>query len=94
MFNLSGAINVLLLLLVRPRILLFIPPVKPVETKLELGPSAVGFPGAAKYNLILQPTAMGLEDDMGERSWEPTSEGSRKSMSLSPTSSTAKSDDI
>jgi hypothetical protein len=35
MFNLSGAINVLLLLFVRPRILLFIPPVKPVETNLE-----------------------------------------------------------
>ena len=53
-YNLSGAINVLLLLLVRPRILLFIPP-EPVETGVELGhPSTAGsatFPGVAKYNL-------------------------------------------
>ncbi|KAI0254071.1 hypothetical protein BJV78DRAFT_1296867 [Lactifluus subvellereus] len=92
MFNLSGAINVLLLLLVRPRILLFIPPVKPVETMMELGrPSTAGSLGAAKYNLSLQPTAKGLEYDLGERSWRPTS---RRSTELSPTSSTARADDI
>jgi hypothetical protein len=95
MFNLSGAINVLLLLLVRPRLLLFVPPAITVETATDPGRHSTSgsavFPTVTKYNLSLQPTAM---DDLGERSWKQTSGGSGNNMALSPTSSTAKSDDI
>ena len=37
MFNLSGAVNVLLFLIVRPQLLLFTPPEELVEPEVELG---------------------------------------------------------
>jgi len=89
LFRLSGAINVLLLLLVRPRLLLFVPPVNTVETATDPGRHSTT--GSAKYNLSLQPTAM---NELGERSWKPTSRGSGNNIALSPVNSTARSDDI
>jgi hypothetical protein len=87
MFNLSGAINVLLLLVVRPRLLLFVPPANTVETTIDPGRHSTT--GSAKYNLSLQSTAM---DDSGERSWKPTSGGSGNNIALSPISCSAKSE--
>jgi hypothetical protein len=88
-FNLSGAINVTLLLVVRPRLLLFVPP-KTSETGTELGHqcstgSVVIPPSVPKYNVSLQPTAKG---DLGERSWKSTSD-----KALPPISHMEKSDD-
>jgi hypothetical protein len=68
-FNLSGAINVLLFLIVRPQLLLFTPPEsedfsEPEEA--DLGPSTTGsaiFTEAAKYTHSPQPIEMGLVDD-------------------------------
>ena len=66
-FNLSGAINVLLFLIVRPQLLLFSPPEESEE--VELGPttgSAI-FPDTAKYNQSPQPAGMALVDDAEDR---------------------------
>jgi hypothetical protein len=87
MFNLSGAINVLLLLVVRPRLLLFVPPVTEPATE----PGSHSITSVAKYNLSLRPTAM---DDKGERSWKPTFDGSGNTMALSPISPTTSTDGI
>ncbi|KAH9014333.1 hypothetical protein EDB85DRAFT_2287593 [Lactarius pseudohatsudake] len=67
MFNLSGAINVLLFLIVRPHLLLFTPPE-------ELGESSVGLANTSTSSAILpdtidhdqspQPTRPGLMDDV------------------------------
>ena len=38
MFSLSGAINVLLFLIIRPQLLLFAPPEELVKPEVELGP--------------------------------------------------------
>ncbi|KAI0297085.1 hypothetical protein BC826DRAFT_1002120 [Russula brevipes] len=67
MFNLSGAINVLLFLIVRPQILLFAPPEQPVEAEKQLSHLNTG-------PVVLTETA-GCE-----RSPEPTGRGSRSTQ--------------
>ena len=71
-FNLSGAINVILFLTVRPQLLLFLPPEEFSEPEevVELGQPATGsaiFTDPAKYTQSPQATGVGLADD-GERS--------------------------
>ncbi|KAH9002022.1 hypothetical protein EDB86DRAFT_2827471 [Lactarius hatsudake] len=82
MFNLSGAINVLLFLIVRPRLLLFSPPEEFSEA--ELGHPTTDstiFPDTAKYSHSQQPTGMGLADDAGDGVWNPIIDGNNVALS-------------
>ncbi|KAH9083445.1 hypothetical protein EDB83DRAFT_15305 [Lactarius deliciosus] len=82
MFNMSGAVNVLLFLIVRPRLLLFSPPEEFSEA--ELGHSTTGstiFPDTAKYSHSQQPTGMGLADDAGDGAWSPMIDGNNVAQS-------------
>ena len=79
-FNLSGAINVLLLL-VRPELLLFPRPPKK-SNEPEEAPSTTGsakVTDTAIYNHSPQPTGMALVDD---EEWEPPVDGNN--IALSP----------
>jgi hypothetical protein len=67
-FNLSGAINVILFLIVRPQLLLFTPPeeLSEPEEVAELGQPATGsaiFTDSAKYTHSPQVTRTGLAGD-------------------------------
>ena len=65
MFNLSGAINVLLFLIVRPHLLLFTPPEELVKPTVQLKnptTSSVLLPDA--HNLSPQPTGAELTNDV------------------------------
>ncbi|KAH9978629.1 hypothetical protein BGW80DRAFT_687058 [Lactifluus volemus] len=74
-FQLSGAANVILLLTVRPRILLFTPPLNSTEkSKSELGRPCA--PSLAQFE---RPTEMRCVDDLEDGSWKSTSGDSRKS---------------
>lgn len=67
MFNLSGAINVLLFLIVRPHLLLFTSPEELGEPNLELAnlnTGSVTFPDMANYEHSPQPTGTGVLDDV------------------------------
>ena len=67
MFNLSGAINVLLFLIVRPHLLLFTPPEELSEPEVELNDSNTGFatlPDMVKCEHSPQPTETGFMDDV------------------------------
>jgi len=92
-YNLSGAINVLLFLIVRPHLLLFFPPEESREPEAaELGQPATGsaiFTDMPKYHHSPQPTGMGLVDD-GE--WEPPLGGNN--IALSRIESSPRSDII
>ncbi|KAH9978625.1 hypothetical protein BGW80DRAFT_1455397 [Lactifluus volemus] len=85
MLNLSGAINVLLLLVVRPRLLLFVPPAKlyTVGTRVESSrpATAPSISNGSKDDQSLSPTVI---DDLEGRSWEPPSECPTNSFGLSP----------
>jgi hypothetical protein len=69
-FNLSGAINVLLFLTIRPRLLLFSPPDVCRDLKgTKLRQPATGSAGLAdtsKYDLSPQSTGKELADDVGD----------------------------
>ncbi|KAF8274486.1 hypothetical protein EI94DRAFT_1696019 [Lactarius quietus] len=90
-FNLSGAINVLLFLIVRPQLLLFFPPEENSEPDVAgLGQRATGsalFANTPNDNHSPQPTGMGLVDD-GE--WEPSLDGNN--IALSPIESNPRLD--
>jgi hypothetical protein len=67
MLNLSGAINALLFLIVRPHLLLFTPPEELGETNVELANLNTGsamFPDVVKYEQSPQPTGTGVMDDV------------------------------
>ena len=67
MFNLSGAINVLLFLIVRPHLLLFTPPEELGEPEVELTNSSNGFArlsDTVKYEQRSQPTGTRVMDDV------------------------------
>ena len=68
MFNLSGAINVLLFLNLRPHLLLFTPLEELGESKVELTNLSIDsaiFPAdMVNYNHSPQPTGTGLVDDV------------------------------
>jgi len=87
MFNLSGAINVLLFLLVRPQLLLFPRPEGLAEPDMELVPqctSSAILSDIAKFQHSPEPTSASLMVD----------EGSRNSVVQSRVSSRRLSDDI
>jgi len=94
MFNLSGAINVLLFLIVRPQLLLFSPPEEFSETEIELGHSSTNIPDTPKYNHSPQSIGMGLMKDVGDGVWDPTLEGFGNSVAPSRVNSRLRSDDI
>jgi hypothetical protein len=87
MFNLSGAINVLLFLTVRHQLLLFPRPENLVESDIELAPpqgtSPAVFSDIAKFQHSPEPTSAALLD-----------EGSRNSAAQSRVGSRRISDDI
>ncbi|KAI9463564.1 hypothetical protein BJY52DRAFT_921148 [Lactarius psammicola] len=95
MYNLSGAINVLLFLIVRPQLLLFSPPEEFREPEvLELGhrttrPAIVL--DTAIYSQSPQQSGMRL-DDAGYKVWNPTPDSN--SVALSRIDSRRRSDDI
>jgi len=72
MFNLSGAINVLIFLIARPELLLFPAPREWSEPEVELGRSSTTgsaiFPDTAQYNYSPQPTGI---EDAGEKVISP-----------------------
>ena len=71
MFNLSGAVNVLLFLLVRPQLLLFPRPGKFSEPEMELAPQYAGptiFTDIAKFQHSPEPISAALAVDEGPRS--------------------------
>jgi hypothetical protein len=79
MFNLSGAINVVLFLIVRPELLLFGPPERADESEAQMpqlitGPIIV--PDTAQFNHSPETTGIGGMDGSEERSWNFTFEGS------------------
>jgi len=81
MFNLSGAINVLLFLIIRPQLLLFAPPEQPVGPETQpsrLDTDSVVPLDTARYDRKPELTRMELVSDLGERSWK----GSRDSVAL------------
>jgi hypothetical protein len=68
-FNLSGAINVLLFLIVRPQLLLFLPPEEYSESGIEVAQpstSSAISSDMAKYEPGVQLTVMGLMEDVGD----------------------------
>ncbi|KAI0266782.1 hypothetical protein BC834DRAFT_954142 [Gloeopeniophorella convolvens] len=97
MFNLSGAINVLLLLIIRPQLLLFTPPEVFVESEADLTHpirDSAMFLGSAMYDQSPQPTAGGLGNDTTEQGWNPNLEESRNSVSLTHVSSRQRSEEM
>ncbi|KAH9014334.1 hypothetical protein EDB85DRAFT_2157473 [Lactarius pseudohatsudake] len=67
MFNLSGALNVLLFLIVRPDLLLFTPPEELGESSVEIvnpSISSAKFPDMIEHNQSPQPTRLGLMNEV------------------------------
>ena len=95
-FSLSGAINVLLFLTIRPQLLLFSNPEECVELEvIELDYPTSGsaiLPDTAKYNHSPQSVKLELMDDGRGRPWD-SSVGSN-SVTLSRIDSSPKLDDI
>jgi hypothetical protein len=86
MFYLSGAINALLFLTIRPGLLLFPRPEQLPEPEMELAPQGTGpaiISDTAKFQYSLEPTSAALGDG-----------GSRDNASPSDINSRGISDDI
>ena len=87
MFYLSGAVNVLLFLLIRPGLLLFPRPMQLDEQEIELAPQGdagpANFSNTPKFEQIPEPIAVA-----------PRDEGSRDGASPSHVNSRRISDDI
>ena len=95
MFNLSGAMNVLLFLIVRPDLLLFYPPEEFSGSEIELRHASTIFPDAAKYHHNPQPTGTGFAEDVGNRVRNPALKRSGSShIALSHVNSGPSLDDI
>ncbi|KAF8271052.1 hypothetical protein EI94DRAFT_1721231 [Lactarius quietus] len=86
-FNLSGAINVLLFLTIRPQLLLFSPPDEFSEPeRTELPQPATGSAvctDTPRYHHSPQPTGIGLADDMGDKVSNSTLQGRENIIALS-----------
>ncbi|KAF8274448.1 hypothetical protein EI94DRAFT_1713448 [Lactarius quietus] len=97
LFNFSGAINVLLFLVVRPELLLFSPPEEFSEPGVEpIHPttSSATFSDTAIYDPGEQPIRMELVVDVGDRDCNPTLHGSGNFVVPSRAHSRPRSDDI
>jgi hypothetical protein len=67
MLNLSGAIDALLFLIVRPHLLLFTPPEELGEPNVELAKLNTGsaiYPDMVNYEQSLEPTGTGVMDNL------------------------------
>jgi len=93
MLNLSGAINVVLFLIITPKLLLFAPPEVPTELETEMShlktdpairPDTVQY----QYQHSPETTRVGVVDELEERSWNFTFESFRDSGALFRTGST------
>jgi len=85
MLNLSGAINVVLFLIIRPKLLLFTPPEMPTELEIQtshlrMGPAIL--PDTVQDERSPETTRVGIVDELGERSWNFTFESFRNSGTL------------
>jgi hypothetical protein len=88
MLNLSGAINVLLFLIIRPRLLLFASPENSAEPEAQILHLNTAFPpDTIPHNHRPGTTRMGLVDDSEERHRNLTFDGSRDSEASSQISS-------
>ncbi|KAH9978624.1 hypothetical protein BGW80DRAFT_1165386 [Lactifluus volemus] len=88
LWNLSGAINVTVFLLVRPQLLLFTPPEVLLEPEIELAPATINS-AIESYAFNHGPrSGKPFEDDLGKTQ---TSYSSRNSMTLSRQSSKGRS---
>jgi hypothetical protein len=95
MLNLSGSINVLLFLIIRPRLLLFASPETPAEPEAQIPHLNTAFPpDTIRRNHRPGATRMGLVHDSEERSWSLTFGGSRDSEAPSQIGSVRGSDVI
>ena len=82
MLHLSGAVNVILFLIIRPGLLLFAPPEMTDEPEIELDRPSTGLAPALQRsstrlntnNLHPQLSRMTSVDGLGERSWNLSSE--------------------
>ncbi|KAI0251116.1 hypothetical protein BJV78DRAFT_1375749 [Lactifluus subvellereus] len=86
MHNLSGIVNVLLFLAVRPQLLLFTPPEETIDPEIELARHSIRSaipPDTTAYNHSPQATGKGLVNDSGKPS--------RNSATLSRVSSRSRS---
>ncbi|KAH9025443.1 hypothetical protein EDB85DRAFT_2075039 [Lactarius pseudohatsudake] len=77
MFNLSGAINVLIFLMVRPGLLLFPPP----EEFSEPEGAEIKDPTTGSTIHSPQPTGMRLADDADDGAWNLTADGNNVALS-------------
>ena len=98
MFNLSGAANVLLFLIIRPQLLLFGPLENSAEAEAQIsgantGSITVTHPDTTQCERSPETTTVGLVDDTEKPSWNLAFEGPRKSGAPSR-GSTQGSDDI
>jgi len=85
MLNLSGAINVVLFLIVRPKLLLFAPPEMPTELETEMSHLTTGptiLSDTVQYEHSPETTRAGEVDEVEERSWNFTPESFRNSGAL------------
>jgi len=94
-FNLSGAINVLLFLIIRPHLLLFAPPKQPIEPEIQLSrfdtmADPVVSLDTARYDRKPEPTRIESVGGIGEQFWKD----SRISAELPHVNPTLKFDDI
>jgi len=94
-FNLSGAINVLLFLIIRPQLLLFAPPEQPIEHEIQIHLSRFNTDpvvplGTARYDRKPEPTRIESMSDLGEQFWK----GSRNNVALPHVNSTLRFDDV
>ena len=95
MFNLSGAINVFLFLVIRPHLLLFTPSETPAEAEAQvshhLNTSLVIRPNPVQCERSPEATRMGLVQDLENRSWN---DGPRNGGASSRVDLTQRADDI
>ena len=81
MFYLSGTINVLLFLIIRPGLLLFPRPEELAEPEVELAPQGTGpaiFSNTAKFEHSPEPTSDTLVDEVSKESATPSNVKSRR----------------
>jgi hypothetical protein len=91
MINLSGAINVVLFLIIRPKLLLFTPPEMPTELEIQMShlkTSPAILPDTVQDECSPATTRVGIVDELGERSWNFTFESLRNSGALFQVGST------
>lgn len=94
MFNLSGAINVALFLIIRPQLLLFAPPETPAEVEIRFSHLNTGLgilPNPVQGEHSPEVMRTGPMGDLEKRTWN---DGSGNGGASSRLGSTQRADDI